>query len=132
MGYYHIPFFSNVETQVILVHTLSSSFILLHPLSSSFILFQPLSSYFNLFHPLSSSFILFRHLSSSFILFLQSVYYSPSVADMFVLVCLLDVNHSLWRQGGLITMSLPWHGMAKAMGQKEKNFHLFSCRRTQN
>ena len=102
----------NSRLCLILFHPLSSSFIFFHPILSSFILFHPLSSSFILFHPLSSSFILFHHLSSSvilfhrlsssvflshplsssFALFHQSVYYSTSVAHIFVLVCLLDMS----------------------------------------
>ena len=103
-----------LSSSFILFHLLSSYFVLFHPLSSPFILFHPLSSSFILFHHLSSSVILFHRLSSSvflshplsssFALFHQSVYYSTSVAHIFVLVCLLDMsqwgNRVAWR---------PWH-----------------------
>jgi len=77
---------------LILFHPLSSSFIFFHLLSSSFILFHHLSSSVILFHRLSSSVFLSHPLSSSFALFHQSVYYSTSVAHIFVLVCLLDMS----------------------------------------
>ena len=72
-----VMFIMFIKLTMFKCHPLSSYYILFHPLSSSFILFYPFSSYFILFHPLSS------------------VYYSSLVADMFFLVCSLDMSQSV-------------------------------------